>query len=110
VAGAGRYERLLAARRRGSKPAQTLAPASFAGSSALALAAAGSWPPDDPSLGEPDLVREIEAPASVEPLRQRLPDPRPPNLLLLRGIKEAPLLLVRCLRCVGLEGGAGQGV
>ena len=40
-------EQLLAAHRRGSKPAQTVALPSFVGSSALARAAAGDWPPDD---------------------------------------------------------------
>ncbi len=68
VAGAGRYEQLLAARRRGSKPAQTLALPSFVGSSALALAAAaGSWPPEDSTVAESDLFAEVEAPAFAEP-------------------------------------------
>ena len=65
MAGRG-YEQLLAARRRGSKPTPST-PEPFVGSSALARAAAGSWPSEDAPVEEPDLVPELEAPASAEP-------------------------------------------
>jgi hypothetical protein len=57
------YEQLVAERRR-RKPAKPEAP--FVGSSALALVAVGTWPPEDSPVAEPDLVEEPEAPASAE--------------------------------------------
>ena len=60
------YERLLSAHRRGSKPAQTTVVPSFVGSSALAHAAVGTWPPTDPERPD-EVVPEFEAPASAEP-------------------------------------------
>ena len=42
-------------------------PLPFVGSSALALAAAGTWPPEDSPVAEPDLVPELEVPAAAEP-------------------------------------------
>ena len=60
-------EQLLAAHRRGSKPAKTVALPSFVGSSALALAAAGDWLPEGAPVAEPELVAELEEPASAEP-------------------------------------------
>ena len=61
-------ERLLAAYRRGSKPAQPV-PFSAVWLSALALAAAGSRSPTDPEPEQPDeVVAKFEAPASAEPV------------------------------------------
>ena len=68
MASAG-LEQLLAAHRRGSKPAQPVAPPSFVGLSALArAAAAGNRSLTDPETEQPDeFVPELEEPASAEP-------------------------------------------